>query len=66
MSCLIGASTVLISFPFLAVKVTIVPSGTGFPWQSWTGSVSTMNPFAVRWPLIRKLQGSDATSCTTL
>src|SRR5579862_892854 len=46
--CLIGASTVLVSFPSLAVNVTTVPSGTGLPAQSRTGSVSTTTPFAVR------------------
>src|SRR4051812_36335585 len=38
-SCLTGASTELVSLPPLAVKVTTVPSGTGFPEQSRTGSV---------------------------
>src|SRR5215469_1989325 len=65
-SCLMGASTVLVSFPFFAVNVTIVPSGTGLPEQSRTGSVSTITPRDVRWPLIRKRHGSDATCSTTL
>src|SRR5690349_7138734 len=65
-SCFTGASTKLTSWPFLAVKVTMVPSGTGLPEQSRTGSVSTRMSFAVRCPLIRKLQGSEATCWTTL
>jgi hypothetical protein len=53
-------------FPFapVAVKVTMVPSVTGFPAQSWTGSVCTRMPADVRCPLMRKLQGSEATCCT--
>jgi len=49
----------------VCVKLTIVPSGTGLPAQSRTGSVSTRTPFAVRCALIRRLQGSEATNCTT-
>ena len=63
--CLIGASTVLVSFPPFAVNVTTVPSGTGLPEQSRTGSVSTTIPLFVRCPLMRRLQGSEATCCTT-
>src|SRR5207302_4838741 len=65
-SCLIGASTVLVSLPFFAVNVTTVPSGTGFPEQSRTGSVSTLMPLEVRWALIWSRHGSDATCCTAL
>ena len=61
---LMGASTLLLVFSLLAVNVTIVPSGTGLPEQSRTGSVSTTMPLEVRWPLMRRLHGSDATCCT--
>ena len=37
---LMGASTVLVPLLSAAVKVTTVPSETGFPVQSRTGSVS--------------------------
>src|SRR6185369_5326825 len=60
-----GASTVLLPLELLAVKLTMVPSGTTLPEQSWTGSVSTRMPFDTCCALIRKLQGSDATSCKT-
>src|SRR6266700_710142 len=63
--CLMGASTVLFPVLSVLVKVTIVPSGTAFPEQSRTGSVSTTMPLAVRWTLMRRLQGSDATCRTT-
>src|SRR5215469_7480274 len=64
-SCFTGASTKLTSWPFFAVNVTIVPSGTGLPEQSRTGSVSTRMPLAVRCPLMRKLHGTEATCWTT-
>src|SRR5579863_2374033 len=45
---LMGASTELFPFALVAVKVTIVPSGTGLPAQSRTGSVCTEMPTLVR------------------
>src|SRR5579872_1035272 len=65
-SCLTGASTEPVSPPLFAVNVTTVPSGTGLPEQSRTGSVSTTMPLGVLSPLMRKLHGTEATSCTTL
>src|SRR5579864_4814079 len=59
-----GASTELFPPAPLALKVTMVPSGIGFPEQSRTGSVSTCIPLAVRCPFMRKLQGSEATCCS--
>src|SRR5581483_6957328 len=62
---LIGASTVLLPSGPIAVKLTMVPSGSALPLQSRTGSVSTSTPFGVGCALIRRLQASFATSCTT-
>src|SRR5438067_10538567 len=60
------ASTVLRPRESVWMKVTIVPSGTGLPLQSRTGSVSTTMPSFVGWARKRRLHGSDATCCTTL
>src|SRR5437879_481856 len=43
----------------------MVPSGTGLPEQSLIGSVSTSMLDPAGWTFMRKLQGSDATCCTT-
>src|SRR5262249_8512715 len=60
------ASTVLRPAESVCVKVTIVPSGTGLPVQSRMGSVSTTRPALLCWAMcMRRLQGSDATCCTT-
>src|SRR5581483_7298267 len=62
---LIGTSTVVFPPASLLVKLTTVPSGTGLPEQSRTGSVSTRNAFFTRLALIRRLHASAATCCTT-
>src|SRR5690348_13522724 len=62
---LIGTSTVVLPAESDFVKLTTVPSGTALPEQSRTGSVSIRNAFFVRLALIRRLQGSAATCCTT-
>src|SRR5215469_5711116 len=59
------ASTVERVWPSLSTNVTMVPSGTGFPLQSRTGSVSTSTPFFAGAAWKRRSQGSEATCCTT-
>src|SRR5581483_2186402 len=60
------ASTVERPWPgSLEMKVTMVPSGTAFPEQSRTGSVSAISPSFSLCTLKRRLQGSDAVSSTT-
>src|SRR5439155_23736332 len=62
---LMGASTVVLPLASTLVKLTTVPSETAFPLQSRTGSVSTKNFPAFHSGLIRRLQASEATCCTT-
>ena len=62
---LMRASTVLLPWASVEVKVTMVPSGTGLPEQSRIGSVRTRMPFLLGSALMRMLQGSEATCCTT-
>src|SRR5947207_10279190 len=62
---LIGASTVVLPLASVLEKLTTVPSGTKFPLQSRTGSVSTDIPFDPGTALILRLQASEATCCTT-
>src|SRR5207253_5087097 len=64
-SRLMRASTVLRPLGSTSMKVTMVPSGSELPEQSFTGSVSTTMARSVRWALMRKLQASAATCCTT-
>src|SRR5437764_2588343 len=65
MSRLMRASTVLRPAESTAVKVTMVPSGSGLPEQSFTGSVCTTMARSVREAVMRRLQASHATCCTT-
>src|SRR5215472_10094911 len=58
---LTGASTVLLPLLSTAVKETTVPSGTLLLRQSFTGSVSTSTPFAVRRAFMCRLHASEAT-----
>src|SRR5206468_9531747 len=62
---LMGTSTVVLPASSTLVKLTTVPSGTELPEQSRTGSVSTRKSFLARPALMRRLQASAATCCTT-